>query len=249
MNSAAGRVQLEPAYLLHHQPWRESSRILELFTRSHGRVTVFARASRRGGSSLPATLQPFAELLVSWAGRGEAGQLTAAERNSNPVGLAGDRLMSGFYVNELLIRLLPRHDPHPALYVAYATAIEHLRDPAQEPARALRVFEKRLLGELGWGLELLREAATGNPIEPRRAYRYRLDGGAEAVQGVADGPLVFDGASLLSLAREQLDDPGALADARRLLRAALDQCLEGRSLRTRDVMRAMRAHGAPPGGG
>jgi len=186
---------------------------------------------------------------VSWTGRGEAGQLTAAERGAFQAGLAGERLMSGFYVNELLIRLLPRHDPHPELYVAYATVIERLRDPAQEPSRSLRLFEKRLLGELGWGLELLHEAATGNPIEPHRAYGYRLDGGAEALDGVAEGPLVFGGASLLSLAREELFDPGALADARRLLRAALDQCLEGRALRTRDVMRSMRAHGGPAEGG
>jgi DNA repair protein RecO (recombination protein O) len=249
MSSAARRVQLEPAYLLHHQPWRESSRILELLTRSHGRVPVFARAARRGGSALPATLQPFAEVLVSWAGRGEAGQLTAAERCGAPACLAGERLMSGFYVNELLIRLLPRHDPHPALYAAYATVVERLRDPALDPARSLRLFEKCLLEELGWGLELAREAEGGSPIEPRRAYRYRLDGGAEAVDGVAEGPLVFDGASLLSLAREELEDPAALADARRLLRAALDQCLEGRPLRTREVMRSMRVHGGPTDGG
>ena len=249
MSAAARRVQLEPAYLLHHQPWRESSRILELLTRSHGRVSVFARAARRGSSALPATLQPFAEVLVSWSGRGEAGQLTGAERASPPAALAGERLMSGFYVNELLLRLLPRHDPHPALYVDYSAVIARLSDPSQDPARALRLFEKRLLEELGWGLELLHDAATGESIEPRRAYRYRLDGGAEAIDGVAEGALVFDGASLLALARGQLDDPGSLADARRLLRAALDQCLEGRPLRTREVMRAMRVHGGAADGG
>jgi DNA repair protein RecO (recombination protein O) len=249
VSSTARRVQLEPAFLLHHYPWRDSSRILEFFTRAHGRLSVFARAARRGGSSLPATLQPFGELLVSWSARGEAGQLTSAERVQGAAMLGGDRLMSGFYVNELLLRLLPRHDSHPALYDAYATLLGRLHDPGFDPARALRIFEKRLLEELGWGLTLEHEAGGGEPVEPQRAYRYRLDGGAEAVDGVAEGTLVFTGASLLSLAREDLTDARSLADARRLLRAALDQCLDGRELRTREVMIAMRSRGGPAAGG
>jgi len=249
VSGVARRVQLEPGFLLHHYPWRDSSRILEFFTRAHGRVSVFARAARRGGSTLPAALQPFGELLVSWSARGEAGQLTGAERLLSPAFLAGDRLMSGFYVNELLIKLLPRHDAHPALYDTYAALVARLHDPAADPARALRIFEKRLLEELGWGLDLEHDSGSRGSIEPQRAYRYRLDGGAEAVDGVAEGELVFAGASLLSLAREELADPRSLADARRLLRAALDQCLDGRPLRTREVMLAMRAHGGPlPGG-
>jgi DNA repair protein RecO (recombination protein O) len=249
VSGTARRVQLEPAFLLHHYPWRDSSRILEFFTRGHGRVSVFARAARRGGSSLPAALQPFGELLVSWTARGEAGQLTGAERVQAPAFLAGERLMSGFYANELLIRLLPRHDAHPALYDAYAAVVARLHDPAADPARALRVFEKRLLQELGWGLDLAHDSLTGEPIDPARAYRYRIDGGAEAVDGVAEGALVFAGESLLSLAREELADAQSVADARRLLRAALDQCLDGRPLRTREVMIAMRSRGGPAPGG
>jgi DNA repair protein RecO (recombination protein O) len=248
VSGTARRVQLEPAFLLHHYPWRDSSRILELLTRGHGRVSVFARAARRGGSALPAALQPFAELLVSWTGRGEAGQLTGAERVSSTARIESDRLMSAFYANELLVKLLPRHDPHPALYDAYAALLGRLTDPAERPARSLRLFEKRLLEELGWGLSLECEAAAGLPVEATRCYRYRIDGGAELLDGVAEGSLVFSGASLLSLAREELDDERSLADARRLLKAALDQCLDGRPLRTRDVMIAMRAHGGAQGG-
>ena len=249
MTASARRVQLEPAFLLHHYPWRDSSRILEFFTRAHGRVSVFARAARRGSSALPAALQPFGETLVSWSARGDAGQLTGAERVRPAAFLAGDRLMSGFYVNELLIKLLPRHDPHPALFDAYALLVSRLHDAAADAARALRLFEKRLLDELGWGLDLEHDAGDGRPIDAERAYRYRIDGGAEAVDGVADGPLVFRGASLLSLAREELADPRSIADARRLLRAALDQCLDGRALRTREVLLAMRAHGGSASGG
>ena len=240
-------MQLEPAFLLHHYPWRDSSRILELLTRGHGRVSVFARAARRG-SALPAALQPFAELLVSWTARGEAGQLTGAERVRGAARIESDRLMSAFYANELLVKLLPRHDPHPALYDAYAALLVRLADPAERPARSLRLFEKRLLEELGWGLSLECEAAAGLPVEATRCYRYRIDGGAELLDGVAEGSLVFSGASLLSLAREELDDERSLADARRLLKAALDQCLDGRPLRTREVMIAMRAHAGAQGG-
>jgi len=245
---SARRVQLEPAYLLHHYAWRDSSRILELMTRSQGRVSVFARAARRGGSTLPATLQPFGELLVSWTSRGDAGQLTGAERVRAPAALAGDHLMSAFYANELLIKLLPRHDPHPALFDAYAALLAQLHDGAGHPARPLRLFEKRLLDELGWGLSLESDAGDGSPLQPLRSYRYRIDGGPEVIDGVAEGALIFSGASLLSLAREELGDERSLADARRLLRAALDQCLDGRPLRTREVLIAMRAHGGADGG-
>ena len=218
-------------------------------TRSQGRVSVFARAARRGGSTLPATLQPFGELLVSWTSRGDAGQLTGAERVRAPAALAGDHLMSAFYANELLIKLLPRHDPHPALFDAYATLLNRLHDGDGQQVRALRLFEKRLLDELGWGLSLESDAGSGTPLEPLRSYRYRIDGGPEVIDGVAEGTLVFSGASLLSLAREELGDERSLADARRLLRAALDQCLDGRPLRTREVLIAMRAHGGGATGG
>jgi DNA repair protein RecO (recombination protein O) len=265
--SGARRVSLEPAFLLHHYPWRDTSRILELLTRAHGRVSVVARGSRQSAASTGGALQSFTACLVSWSGRGEMGYLTGVERllptsggvwgegpppapdprsTSTTVGemrtLAGERLMSGFYANELLLKLLQRNDPHPALFDAYATLLERLRAIDQDTGRALRIFEKRLLEELGWGLNLEHEAASGAPIEALRSYRYALEGGAEPIDGVAEGTLIFCGASLLSLARETLDDPRSLAEARRLLRAALDRLLDGRPLRTREVLHEMRAH-------
>ena len=276
--SNARRVTLEPAFLLHHYPWRDTSRILELLTRTHGRVSVVARGSRQAAAATGGALQSFTACLVSWSGRGEMGYLTGVERliptsltsvgevdrrsgegseierpspalrATSPAGagevkmLTGERLMSGFYANELLLKLLQRHDPHPALFDAYATLLERLRAVDQDAGRALRIFEKRLLEELGWGLDLEQEAAGGAPIEAMRSYRYALEGGAERVDGVAEGTLIFCGASLLSLAREVLDDPRSLADARRLLRAALDRLLDGRALRTREVLLEMRAH-------
>jgi DNA repair protein RecO (recombination protein O) len=259
------RVTLEPAYLLHHHPWRDSSRILELLTREHGRVAVIARSSRQSGARTGSALQPFTSMLVSWSARGELGTLTGVERRVppsaspgasdgsgpsalEPGAIEGDRLMSGFYANELLLKLLQRNDPHPALFDAYEGLVGRLRASATEAIRGLRLFEKRLLEELGWGLSLEREADGGAPVEPARSYRYALDGGAEPLDGVAEGSLIFCGSSLLSLARDELDDPRSLADARRLLRAALDRLLDGRPLRTREVMFEMRAHAARPDG-
>ena len=154
MSGSATRIRLEPAFLLHHYPWRDSSRILELLTQSHGRVSLFARAARRSGSAIAGALQPFAELLVSFSLRGEAGQLTGVEPGAAAAPLPAARLMSAWYANELLIKLLPKSDPHPRLYGTYATLVAALADPAVDPARSLRIFEKRLLQELGYGLNL-----------------------------------------------------------------------------------------------
>jgi DNA repair protein RecO (recombination protein O) len=244
VSGSSRRILLEPAFLLHHHPWRDSSRILELLTQSQGRVSVFARAARRSGSALAPAFQPFAALLVSFSLRGEAGLLTAVERQGSAVPpLPGKRLMGGFYANELLVRLLPRGDPHPRLFAAYAALVAALAAPESDPARALRVFEKRLLEELGYGLNLLTDVATGRTVESGRSYRYRVDSGPELVNGVAEGSLVFCGSSLLALAAETLDDAASVADARRLLRAAIERVLDGRELRTRQVAVAMRARG------
>src|SRR5262245_23753966 len=136
-----GRISLAPAFLLHHQPWRDSSRILELFTREHGRVTLFARGVRRPASGLKAVLQPFQRLLVSWTGRGEAGTFTGAEIDGDLTPLPAARLMSGFYLNELLLKLLARHDSHAALFDDYATTLAGLCTQADEGC-VLRIFEK-----------------------------------------------------------------------------------------------------------
>lgn len=233
------RVLLEPAFLLHHRPFRDSSRILELLTRTHGRVTLFARGSRRPTSALRAALQPFQPLLVSWSGRADGGQLTGAELAGLAAALPPARLMSAFYLNELLMKLLPREDTHPEVFDAYAGALESLRiGPAEQPA--LRLFEKQLLESLGYGLELEREARSGEPVEPASYYHFRPDRGPLQVREAEPPPHAFRGSELLALARGRLEDPADLRAARRLLRDALDACLDGGTLRSREVMLAMR---------
>lgn len=236
--SDARRIHLQPAYVLHHRPYRDTSRILELFTRDHGRVSVFARGARGSGSALISILQPFNRLLVSWSGRGEAGQLTGAEFDGAMQPLPPDRLVHGFYLNELLLKLFARHDSHPDVFALYAHTLEQLKH--EEPVRPLRLFEKRLLEALGYGLALERDVHDDQPIEPGASYHYRLEQGPVRVHAVMENAVVYSGATLLSLAREELTDAAVCADARRLLRAALDRCLDGRELRSRQVMLALR---------
>jgi DNA repair protein RecO (recombination protein O) len=236
------RVHLQPAYVLHHRPYRDTSRILELFTRDYGRVSVFARGARgarKSGASLISMLQPFNRLLVSWSGRGEAGQLIGAEFDGAVAALAPDRLVNAFYLNELLLKLFARHDDHADVFDLYHRTIESLKHAA-DPVSPLRLFEKRLLDALGYGLALERDVLTGEPIAADAVYHYRLEQGAARAEGVAEGSLMVAGATLLSLAHEDLSDPAARTEARRLLRAALDRVLEGRELKTRQVMHALR---------
>lgn len=239
---AVQRVQLQPAYVLHHRPYRDTSRILELFTRDHGRVCVFARGARGAGGktqSLTSMLQPFNRLLLSWSGGGEAGRLTGAEFDGAYGILPPERLVSGCYLNELLLKLFARHDAHPDVFALYGHTVDSLKG-AGEPVRALRLFEKRLLEALGYGLELAVEAGSGLPVEAEHTYVYRLEQGVIRTHEGAEGALVFSGAALLSLASEELADGASCNDARRLLRAAVDRCLEGRELKSRQVMLALR---------
>ncbi len=246
MTLPSQRVLLQPAYLLHQRPYRDSGRILELFSRDHGRITAFARGVRRAGSPFLPVLQPFNRLLASWTGRGDAGTFTHAEFDGAVQALPPARLMSGFYLNELLLRLLVRHDVNAQIFAEYEHALVELKSGADE-GRTLRLFEKRLLDALGYGLSLDSEAVSGRAVDPECAYRYRPSQGLVRVDGVAEGSLIFSGASLLSLANEDLGDPASRSDARRLLRVALDECLEGRALGSREVATAFRKlRSSPP---
>jgi DNA repair protein RecO (recombination protein O) len=236
MSPARRRVELTPGYLLHHRPWRDTSRILEVLTREHGRLTLFARAVRGPAARLAPVLQPFRPLLFSWSGRGEAPQLTHAERADNCVPLPAAYVMAAFYLNELLLKLTTRHDALPELFDHYHATLAALRAHAPlEPA--LRLFEKHLLELLGYGLELGCEAGSGAPLEPQGYYQFRPSQGLVRSSERMAGSLA--GESLIGLREETLSGARALEDARRVLQAALAACLEGRPLATRAVARSM----------
>lgn len=255
MNRAGRRVELAPAYVLHHRPWRDTSRLLDVFARDHGRLALFARGVRGPRSKLAPVLQPFRPLLLSWSGSGDAGQLTRAEpamdAGSDAVPpLPAAALMSGWYLNELLLKLTTRLDPQPALYAHYEEALSAMR-AGQSMAPVLRRFEMQLLEQLGYGLDLGYEARSGRPIEAGSYYHFHASLGLVEISS-EPGPEAVAGASAFALAAGRFDDARALDDARRVMRAALDHLLEGRELRTRAVAQAVARRprrGGTAGGG
>lgn len=232
------RVELEPGFVLHHRPFRDTSLLLEVLSREHGRVGLVARGARGPRSRLKGVLQPFRPLLLSWQLRGELGTLTGAESAAaaTPAPAGGEHLLGLYYLNELLLRLTARLDPHAGLYEEYAAAVATVTGRGAL-APALRRFEKRLLDVLGYGPELRFDAA-GQPLQPGQTYSYLPSAGLAPCREDAGGALL--GASLLALAQDELPDARALADARRLLRAALDVHLEGRPLKTRELLAQLR---------
>jgi DNA repair protein RecO (recombination protein O) len=227
---------LEPAYVLHHYPYRDSSLLLEVLSRHHGRLGLVARGARSARSRWRGQLQGFSPLLLSWSLRGELGTLTGIDTRGGAAAPAGRHLLSAYYLNELILRLLARHDPHPGIFDAYERA---LRELGGREEAALRIFEKCLLEELGYGLLLDRTADSGLPVEPDVMYEYQLERGPVRRDNSADSGLYLRGSSLLSLHREALADPQACHDAKRLLRAALSIYLGSRPLKTREVSRRL----------
>ncbi len=246
------RVALQPGYVLQLRPYRDTSALVEAFTRDLGRVGLVARGIRRPKSAMQGALQPFQGLLLSWVGGGDLGTLVSAEMEGADR-LSGRTLFCGYYLSELLLRLLVRHDPHTRLYEAYVRAIRALSAARDGAAleRSLRVFEKRLLQELGYGLLLEQEAEGGCPIDPDCLYTYRLEKGPLRGDG-ATGVRVH-GRTLLALARDALEDPGCLKEAKRLLRAALGLYLGDRPLKSREFFRkaavSLSWHGPPAAAG
>jgi len=164
------RVQDQPAYILHHRAFRDTSQILEVITPDYGRLSLMSRGSRAAKSRLKSILQPFRPLIVSWSGKGEMPTLTSAEPQSvKNMMLTGKALPSAFYINEIIIRLVHKHDVHEKIYHLYESILRLLADKNEiEPV--LRLFEKQLLEELGFGLSLCVNAETGERIVAEDEY-------------------------------------------------------------------------------
>ncbi len=228
------RISLEPAFILHHRPYRETSFLLDLLTESYGRISVVARGVRTPHSKLRSLLQPFVPLLASWQGRSELMLLNSVEHNGSAFQLQGSRLFSGFYLNELLVRILQKHDPHPQLYTIYRHTLlelQHVKDVQQ----TLRIFEKRLLEELGYGLQLMHDFSTGEKILPEQIYQFYPEQGFKKSEERAGDKMQFAGKSLLALGNEQLNDEDSLRDAKRLMRIAFRSLLGSYSLESRKL--------------
>ena len=238
------RVENAPGYVLHSRPWRETSLIVEAFTREHGRVGLVARGVRGARSRFRGLLVPFQLLLLSWSGRGELPSLAGVDTEGPIRALRGRALFSGFYLNELMLNLLPRNDAHPDLFDDYRRAVDELGAEGVLD-RVLRTFEKRLLDALGYGPTLDRAADTGEPVSPDKRYRYLPERGPVEVEGEGtgsgEGPAV-SGRTLLALAGERLEcaDERERREARHLMRAILAPHLGPRPLRSRQLFNRIR---------
>ncbi|MCE2999132.1 MAG: DNA repair protein RecO [Betaproteobacteria bacterium] len=230
----------EPAYLLHTYPYRETSLIAEVYSRHAGRVAIIARGARRPRAALRGVLMAFQPLLLSWSGKAELKTLHKAEWRGGYKPLRGMSLICGFYLNELMLKLLPREDAHEYLFDAYADALQRLAEEADHAA-VLRRFERILLQELGYGLVLDREAGGGAAIRGDALYRYLPDRGPLPVMADDAGSGVeLHGQTLIDMASDSYADPRTLQQSKLLMRALINHCLGDQILHTRQLLRDLQ---------
>ncbi len=227
--------QLFLGFVLHRRDYGDTSLLLEIFGMGQGRLAAIAKGARRPRQAAGALLQPFQPLWLAVGGRGEVKTLTAVESAGHAPILVGPALVSGFYLNELLVRLLGRQDPHDRLFVFYQAALVRLAN-SEDLETSLRHFECQLLAELGYGLNLERVADDGTPILPDRLYVYERESGPRYPHGDVQGPCV-SGATLLALAHDMPLNPQQRREARLLLRHLLALHLGPRPLQSRELYR------------
>lgn len=252
--SSAGDTDI--AFVLHTYPYRETSLLIEVFTRSRGRLSLIARGARRPRSALRGVLLPFQPLTIAWFGKSELKTLKTAESQRIYPQLSGAALLSAFYLNELILKLAHREDPHEGLFEAYDAALLGLQSAAREAgekngaavrnkiiAAALRRFEKLLLKDLGYGLMLEHEADSGAPVVAQQGYCYVVEKGpmvAPQDAGTASDAVQLSGKTLLDLARDDYDDPVTAQQSKQLMRFVLNHFLNGVQLHTRQLIKELQ---------
>ena len=234
MSNTRQRIDGQQCWILHSYPYSETSLILDVFSRDHGRLPLLARGARRPRSALRGLLQAFQPLELGWFGGGEVRTLARAEWVGGMPLLAGQALMLGYYVNELLLKLLAREDAHPLLFDAYAASLQALAQGEAQEGR-LRLFEKTLLAELGYGLALERDAVSGEPVQAERRYQYLIERGPVLATADAEGRGCVVGKTLLDLAQDDCSDSQTLSESKGLMRMLINHHLAGAALQSRRV--------------
>lgn len=237
--SSDARINNEPGFVLHTYPFKETSVVAEVFTRGHGRVALIARGARRPASALRGLMQPFAPLLLSWFGKTELKTLHAAEWQGGLVAPQGRALMCGFYLNELLLRLLARGDAHERLYDRYVETLGQLAGDCNtgDFERILRRFEKDLLAEIGYGATFDVDADGGAPIDPAARYVFQPERGALHWGDQPGCPV--SGQTLLDLAADRFERQVTLVEAKALMRTLINHTLGAKPLYTRRLLREL----------
>lgn len=233
------RVENQPAYILHQRPFRDTSQILEVFTKDYGRLSVMSRGSRGQKSRLKSVLQPFRAIVVSWSGRGEMPTLIAAEPAAQTsVFFQGKSLACALYVNELLMYLTYKHDVHQMLFSQYHQTINNLYE-ADKLEQELRGFELDLLYQLGVLVDLTHDVEKNERLKTDALYCFRIEQGLVEIDPVSKpkNTPIISGESLLAIAERRFDTPRVLKDAKALMRFVINHYLGGKSLKSRELFR------------
>ncbi len=231
------RVELAPALILHRRAWRDTSFLVEAFSREYGRIGLVAKGARRARARWRGLLVPLADLRLSWSGRGELFTLTGVEVDRRYT-LHGNALMAGFYASELVLRLTAREDAHPLVYDSLRALLQALADSAPAVV-ALRFFERDLLDEIGYGVPLAADSDTGEAVAADTHYAWHPDRGLR--RGVAgDDEIAVAGSALIGLLEGRFASRADVHAARRLMTAAVASHLGGRPLKTLQTMQAMQ---------
>ena len=233
------RVSQQPAYVLHTRAYRETSLLLEVFTRNFGRLTLLAKGIRTLKSRQRTAMLRFSPLSIGWSGKGELPILAQSEHDGPVSLLSGRALVCGFYANELMIKLLHRHDPHTMLFDAYESLMSELRAGTNIEV-GLRIFEKSLLRELGYALDLEREADGETRVKPEFSYRYVPSYGVVRADQPGNSEQTVSGHALLALAREEFQDPAWVGECKRLMRDIIREQLGTQKLQSRSMLTISR---------
>lgn len=238
------RVTLHPCYILHQRDYRETSKLLEVFSSEYGRISLVARGVKRKSFRNAHLLQINRKLDLAWSGRGDLFTLINLESGYPVMDLQGRWLLSAFYVNELLLRLLHRHDAHSKLFLAYEQTLHALQRGVNEE-KVLRCFELELLKELGYGPVLDHAIDTGRKVEPGRDYYFQVNQGPVEEANPGKDLIPVAGDTLLALARGELESPEAIWQTKRIMRRILAHHLNGKPLSSRMMYQAYLRMAAP----
>lgn len=229
------RVEQQPVFILKSQAFNETSSIHQLFTRDYGVISVISKGSKAKKSKQGSLLQPFNALTVSWFGKSELKTLTSVEQDEYIPNLTGTCLFCGFYINELILCLLHKHDVHPRLFDLFKTILKDL-SAADRVEINLRKFEKNLLEEIGYGLVLHVDAQSDIPVEADKLYCYEAEHGVVETHNKRSEKS-YSGSMLLNLHSDTLSDKLELREAKSLMRLLIDYQLGGKILKSRELFR------------
>ena len=232
------KTELSPAYVLHRRSYRETSQLLDVFSREHGRVSLVAKGVRKKNSTRTEILQPFQPVLLAWSGKHELMNLTDAETDGPCYNLTGERLLTGFYLNELVIRLLHQGEAHTELFDAYDRSLYDLSRGEIPAPITIRLFEKSILESTGYGLILDHDSDTGAGIEDSTTYFYQADRGASRHRPAGRDFVEISGRTLIDLADGNLHDKRSLNQCKILMRYILQKHIGNKPLASRILYRS-----------